>query len=248
LAQDVIQDGAKNLLDNGVLRSQIDTSKSSVNFVDGQLIKVEKRNLSFLEALKASLEKIPHGRYSLIFIDDRDVTGDVLDEIKNSYHSRKEPQIFTGSEATSDLKKWLCQPQKRENDFCIVGTQHQCNGIETDIVAHIYPDDCPWCGISYADPVVISRAMAMLIVTTYKRVRCGCGLSLCNEEANEGWITPEHLSDDEDNSELAVLNPSVRFQRMTTQHSSIRYLRQYFKKYICLFICFVFQTLLHTSN
>ena len=94
----------------------------------------------------------------------------LLDQIKDLFHSRKEPQIFTGIESTSNLKTWLCEPQKRKNDICIIGTQHHCNGIETDIVVHIYPEDCPWCKISNADPVIISRAMAMLIVSTYQRI------------------------------------------------------------------------------
>ena len=53
-AHAVIQDGAKNLLDYGVLRSSIDTS-NSLNIAEGQLIKVEKNNLvvSFCFSLKA---------------------------------------------------------------------------------------------------------------------------------------------------------------------------------------------------
>ena len=57
----------------------------------------------------------------------------------------------------------------------IIGTQHQCNGIETELVANMYPADCPWCGISNADPVIISRAKGMLIMGTYQRLDCNCG-------------------------------------------------------------------------
>ena len=79
----------------------------------------------------------------------------------------------------------------------ITGTQHQCNGIETDIVVHIYPEDCPWCGISNADPVIISRAKALLIVSTYQRLQCSCGWILC-EENPDGWITPDNCSNAEE--------------------------------------------------
>ena len=47
------------------------------------------------------------------------------------------------------------------------------------------------CGISNADPVIISRAKALLIVTTYQRIKCSCGWSLHEEKLNPaGWITP----------------------------------------------------------
>ena len=55
-AHAVIQDGAKNLLDYGVLRSSIDTS-NSLNIVEGQLIKVEKNNFHSERLLKRALTK-----------------------------------------------------------------------------------------------------------------------------------------------------------------------------------------------
>ena len=197
-AHEVIQDRAENLLDYGVLKSPIDTSRSLVSIVDGQLIKLNKKNRPIIEAVKESLKMIPHGKYALIFIDDKDVFESFSDEIKDIFHPRKEPQIFTGAESTSNLKTWLCEPQKRQFDMCIVGTQHQCNGIETDIVVHIYPDDCPWCGISNADPVIISRTLALLIVSTYQRVKCDCGWKARKEEVDHGWRTPQIHSDNED--------------------------------------------------
>ena len=203
-ASKVIQDGGKNLLDYGVLRSPIDTS-SSLNIVDGQLIKFEKDNFPFQEAVKETLKKIPYGRYALIFIDDRDLSENVLDEIKDLFHSRPEPQIFTETDSTSDLRKWLCEPQKRRNDMCIIGSQHQCNGIETDIVIHIYPEDCPWCGISNADPVIISRAMALLIISKYERVKCG--FSGC------GWVSASVTDNHEETNLIEpenTPNPSMR--------------------------------------
>ena len=51
------------------------------------------------------------------------VSRNVFDEIKNMFDSRSKPEIFTGTEDTSDLKKWLCEPQKRKNDMCIIGKE-----------------------------------------------------------------------------------------------------------------------------
>ena len=194
-AHEVIQDGAKNLLDYGVLRSPIEIS--DLNIVNGQLTDIRKSNLSFEEAFKASIDEIPHGRYALIFVDDREMNENVTEAIKEIHHSRKMPHVLSGNEITSNVKKWLCEPQSRENDMCIIGTDHQCNGIETEIVVHIYPKDCPWCGISNADPVIISRAKALLIVSTYQRLQCSCGWTLC-EENLDGWITPDNCSNAEE--------------------------------------------------
>ena len=59
--------------------------------------------------------------------------------------------------------------------MCVIGPYHQCNGIECGMVVHIFPANCPLCGICSADPVIISRAKAMLIMATYQRVKCICG-------------------------------------------------------------------------
>ena len=59
--------------------------------------------------------------------------------------------------------------------MCFIGPYHQCNGVECELVVHIYPANCPWCGICSADPVIVSRAKAMLIMATYQRVKCNCG-------------------------------------------------------------------------
>ena len=60
------------------------------------------------------------------------------------------------------------------------------------------------CGISNADPVIISRAKAMLIISTYKRPNCICGwnsnLSLRKQSEHEsavGWITPYNSDEEE---------------------------------------------------
>ena len=202
-AQCVIQDGAKNLLDYGVLRSPIEIS-TSTNLVDGQLIIVDGTNLFVEDALETALEKIPHGNYALAFVDDREMTGNIPEAIKKGFSKRNDPGLFTGLEETGELKKWLCSPEKRQNDMCIIGVQHQCNGIETEIVIHIYPGDCPLCKISNADPVIISRAKAMLIVSTYQRVQCSCcGWKLHKETIDDGWTAFKDASDNEE--EITVL-------------------------------------------
>ena len=123
LASQISQDGAQNLLDYGILRSSIDTSKSTLNIVEGLVTTVESKNLSFGAAVKEGIDKIPYDKYALIFIDDKHVSGNVFDEIKDMFDSRSKPEIFTGTEDTSDLKKWLCEPQKRKNDMCIIGKE-----------------------------------------------------------------------------------------------------------------------------
>ena len=86
--------------------------------------------------------------------------------------------ILQEYENTKKLQEWLLNPEKRCYDVCIVGTQHCVNGIETDVVVYVYPKDCHQCQRSDADPVIISRAKAMLIVSTYHRLDVSCGFTL----------------------------------------------------------------------
>ena len=165
----VVKDGAKNLLD-GVLRSPIEMPRSEINksgsasnMVDGQLIQIEGEFVCCVDALSAVITKIPSQKSALFFIDNREMSEDPFETIDKAFSKRPVPRIFTGSEKTFHLKNWLVQPKRRVADMCIIGKNHQCNGIETEIVVHVYPSDCPYCGISHADPVIISRATAMLI-------------------------------------------------------------------------------------
>ena len=201
-AQKVVQDGGKNFLD-AVLRSPIEISKEATNMPEGQLVDTKIVHATSLNALQASAEKIPTGKHALFFID-KTISQCEIENIIKEMCNRPLPLIFTGKEGTTTLKDWLCEPQRRKNDMCIIGTQHQCNGIETDVVVHVHVADCPMCGISNADPVIISRAKAMLVISTYKRPNCICGwnsnLSLRKQsehESADGWITP-HNSDDEE--------------------------------------------------
>ena len=170
----VTKDGAKNLLE-GVLRSPIEIPRSEMNksstasnMVEGQLIQIEREFVFCRDALSEVITKIPSQKSALFFIDDREMSEDPFETIDTAFSKRPVPTIFTGSEKTFHLKNWLVQPKRRVTDMCIIGKNHQCNGIETEIVVHVYPSDCPSCGISHADPVIISRATAMLITGIYR--------------------------------------------------------------------------------
>ena len=67
---------------------------------------------------------------------------------------------------------WLCEPQMRKNDLCIIGKNHRSNGIQTEIVIHVLPESCPDCGHCDKDPVVASRATARYIYAKYHRGNC----------------------------------------------------------------------------
>ena len=171
------------------------------NIVDGQLVRIENIHDSYQNALALTINEIPFGKSGLFFIDNKEIREseeDVIKTVESTFSSRQVPSIFTGTEPTRILKNWLCEPKRRSNDMVIIGANHQCNGIESEIVIHIYPSNCPLCGISYADPVIISRATAMLIMATYQRLKCKkCGWKQKKPEYEYGWITP-NLSDDEE--------------------------------------------------
>jgi hypothetical protein len=198
-AQKVIQDGARNFLD-AVLRSPIKTSITAENMVAGQLIEIKRVHTSPKDALCASQLEVPFGKHALFFIDNKTILENGDETIKEAFKNGPMPILFTGKEDTSELKDWLCYPEKRVRDMCILGTDHHCNGIETDLVVHIYVADCPVCQISNADPVVISRAKAMLILSTYVRLKCSCcGWKMSvQEEPEDGWKTPTEESEEED--------------------------------------------------
>ena len=189
-AQTLIQDGARNFLDS-VLRCPIKTSIVAENMVEGQLIKSDEIHSCSKDALRSSQEKIPFGKHALFFLDDTTIDDEC---IKEAFSGRSIPIIFMGKEDMNGLKNWLCDPENRSCDMCIIGTEHQCNGIETDVVVHIYVADCPVCQISNADPVIVSRAKAMLILSMYQRNECSC----C------GWKRPNQ------NMEYG-LNPPLQF-------------------------------------
>ena len=186
-AQRVVQDGPRNSLDR-VLTSHIDISKHATNMAEGQLCHLDVVYKTPEEALRAAAEIIPHGKYALSFIDNYEMTDIGIESLLDAVSKRPTPMIFTGEEKAGQLKDWLCEPQQRKNDVLMIGTQHQCNGIETELVIHVHVANCPSCGTSNADPVIISRANAMLILSTYQRQDCTCGWN--RNEIEAAWATP----------------------------------------------------------
>ena len=176
------------------------------------MIKIDKSDQSCEYALKSTLSEIPYGTYALIFVDDRHMQTKSKKNLIKVFSSRKKPLIYSGIEETTELEKWLCEPQKREFDICIVGVQHQCNGIETELVIHVYPADCPLCQISNADPVIISRAKAMLVVATYQRIQCICGWSNPNV-----ILGISQINENDPNIEDANLIQSIGFSNLPTE-------------------------------
>ena len=166
---------------------------------DGHLIIVENQHESAKEALIESIKQVPHGKKALFFSDDENMSKNYSKSVLEAFSSRPMPIIPKESGEMGKFKVWLCEPEKRDRDVCIIGAQHHCNGIETDIVVHIYVADCPMCGISNIDPVILSRAKAMLILSTYKRLECPCGW-----KKDEHGIDIENKSDDENISEELI--------------------------------------------
>ena len=201
-AQEIVQKRAENLLFN-VLKNPIEIDRLEINIPDGHVIKINNSQLSFLHACKAAIERIPDLTFAMFFIDNSSRPN--LDStIEEAFASRTKPCIFKGTKDTHMLKNWLCDPKSRKNDACIIGRDHQCNGIEVEIVVHILPADCPSCEISNSDPVIVSRAKAMVIVSTYQRLHCTCGWRNDPTINDCGWNTPDQSDVEGDDLEESV--------------------------------------------
>ena len=190
-AHKVSMDGAKNLQD-GILQNDIDISPET-NIVEGKLIIPETIFNSCLEALHATLKEIPAMKYTMLFVENS--FGAALKEAFVS-HSRPIPIILTESEWDSEkAQKWLCKPKSRTNDLCfMIRANHNCNGIETDIVSYVLPEPCPNCEFSSEDPIIASRATAMQIMARYKTKYCGhCG----EVEEDEKSVGADEKSEDQ---------------------------------------------------
>ena len=70
-AQKVVVEGPKNSLDR-VLRSQINILKNATNMAQGQLKEIGIIHQTPEEALRSAIEKIPHGKYALFFLDNHE--------------------------------------------------------------------------------------------------------------------------------------------------------------------------------
>ena len=190
---------------------------------DGQLIIVTNQHESAQEALIESIKQIPHGKQALFFLDDENMSKNQSKSVLEAFSSRPIPIIPKERGEMDKFQVWLCKPEERERDVCIIGAQHHCNGIETDVVVHIYVADCPMCGISNIDPVILSRSKAMLILSTYKRLECPCG-----------WKKEDihNESDDKNISEdliTTALTPMVDSNVPETNHNKIELDNRYVK-------------------
>ena len=209
-AQRVVVEGPKNSLDR-VLRSQINILKNATNMAQGQLNEIEIIFQTPEEALRAVIKKIPHGKYALFFIDNYEEIG--TESILDAFSDRSTPVIFTGQDQADHFQNWLCEPDKRKNDIIMIGTQHQSNGIETELVVHIYVANCPSCGTSNADPVIISRAKAMLILSTYQRQHCTlveCGWNRNDVEVGR-WTTPSPSDEECEEDDQPLIEDNALF-------------------------------------
>ena len=134
----------------------------------------------------AAMGTVPVNKFALIFIDTRQVLitdADLTQKIRELFGSRSVPIIFDGSSGCWDsFQKWLIQPISRRNDVIIIGPNHACNGIETNIVVHVYPENCPECGICFEDPVIISRSTAFLAMSMYK---CAMPCLHCQQDEHQ---------------------------------------------------------------
>ena len=126
----------------------------------------------------------------------------IYDIIQETFLFRENPQILGGNEDNYILKKWLCDQQSRRSDICIVGTDHYFNGVDVNVVVHVLPADCPLCGLSNTNPVIITRAKAVLILAKYQRLDCTCGWKHQITLSDAGWSTPKNQSDDERDESL----------------------------------------------
>ena len=158
----------QNLWEN-ILQNPI-SSTPDTNIVKGQVIEISNINSSVEEALQEALTIIPPNEFALTVIDNTQITDESIEKLEDFFQSeqvgRPTPEIYSKSN-DCQLKQWFGEPEKRENDLCIVGTNHRCQGIQTRIVIHIIPQHCPDCGHSNKDPIIASRATAMYIIAKY---------------------------------------------------------------------------------
>ena len=90
-AYKVSQDGVKNQLD-GILQNKVDFDDT--NIVQGQVIAIENVHSSYLSALQATIEKIPPPMFALIYIDDRQITNLVPEQIQTAFVKRTQPILI----------------------------------------------------------------------------------------------------------------------------------------------------------
>ena len=120
----------------------------------------------------------------MVILGSWDPSRDIPPEtsIKSVYKSvkRKEPEYLNfGHEYEEQLRNWFCRPQNRESDLIAINgigdVGMYCHGIETDIVLHVGSTCRKGC-YSMLNPVPMTRAKSMLILSKFQPVQC----FLCN--------------------------------------------------------------------
>ena len=116
-AHKVSQDGVKNQLD-GILQNEVHFPDT--NIVQGQVIAIDYVHSSYLDALQATIEKIPKPMTALIFIDNTQVTDFDPEEIHTAFIEGKQPILIKRFQdfSIANAKRWLCEPQTRKIDLC----------------------------------------------------------------------------------------------------------------------------------
>ena len=208
-AQQVMMNAPKNGFD-GLLQNEIDVSQDlHNNITEGQLIIIKDIYESCIDATVAGLAKIPAEKFALAFINITGIRHSISLNIKTAFYLRNDPIIYKGPVDEDIFKTWMLQPSQRKSDLCLVGTANKINGIETDIVVHIIPAKCSFCKVSSEDPVIISRAKAMLIVSTYRGSTC----EKCKKSASQQTL--DSLADSScanslKSSQLTLISEKIR--------------------------------------
>ena len=120
--------------------------------------------------------------------------------IKSVYKSvkRKEPEFLNfGPGYEEQLRNWLCKPQSRQSDLIALNgiggmDSMYCHGIETDIVLHVGSTCRKGC-YSMLDPVPMTRAKSMLILSKFQPIQCTFCLSNIQFSQNLQIEKNEHL-------------------------------------------------------
>ena len=208
-AQQVMMNAPKNGFD-GLLQNEIDVSQDlHNNITEGQLIIIKDIYESCIDATVAGLAKIPAEKFALAFINITGIRHSISLNIKTAFYLRNDPIIYKGPVDEDIFKTWMFQPSQRKSDLCLVGTANKINGIETDIVVHIIPAKCSFCKVSSEDPVIISRAKAMLIVSTYHGSTCEkCKKSASQQTLNS--LTDSSCANSLKSSQLTLISEKIR--------------------------------------
>ena len=122
-AHGISKEASNNMLDTCLKKDII--LDSNITIIEGQLIEIESIYATCEEALKAALVEIPAQKYAMIFIHDHSVPETTIFET-HAQVNRPEPDMISSSQDFIKFQEWLCVPNKRKTDLCILGVDHKC--------------------------------------------------------------------------------------------------------------------------